>query len=472
MKKLTVGLGLIFSGYAANSFAALPTGVSSRCDVTVPNFCGGFTFGLTGLYWRASSPELDFSVSYPNTTAFFDTSEDFRTFDATSHRIKHDFNWAWSANVGYIFPCSGNDVNLTYTHYDHDRQGDSREFAFPAFFPLSQVGIVAPFIFNFPVDELSISGVGTTDLGIEITFDGLFTSPENFDPTTLSLIVSPDDITRVAAKSSFENNTWDLDFGQTMNVGCNFHLRWFGGLRYSRLKQTLDVAIDAVGSLVVDPLDPLSSVFVTGSFTVEVPGTTPIELVGTALVFFDGAALVRDIVNQKSDFNGIGPRFGLSADYHLGGGFGITGSLSTSLLVGEVESSLRTRVDVGSVLPEGEAIVNIPSIGAGIGSLIDASGDAIAIGDFPAEFLELGFNHPDDTRIVPNIDAKIGLDWTYQFCNCSHSKLTIEAGYMVSHYFNAIDRLSVVEATAPEFRSRHTVDVSFDGPYVGVQVAL
>ncbi len=43
---------------------------------------------------------------------------------------------------------------------------------------------------------------------------------------------------------------------------------------------------------------------------------------------------------------------------------------------------------------------------------------------------------------------------------------------MVSHYFNAIDRLSVVEAVAPEFGTRHTVDVDFDGPYIGVQVAL
>ncbi len=80
---------------------------------------------------------------------------------------------------------------------------------------------------------------------------------------------------------------------------------------------------------------------------------------GTA-PFPDVDALVRDIVNQKSDFNGIGPRFGLTGDYHLGGGFGIIGSLSTSLLVGEIESRLHTRIDVEPVLPlAGEGTVDI-----------------------------------------------------------------------------------------------------------------
>src|ERR1700722_12049198 len=116
MKKLTVGLAVLLSGYAANSLAALPTGVASRCDVTLPSFCGGFTFGLTGLYWRVSSPELSFAQSAPT---FFTTSN---TLDIReqAHHVNQNFNWAWSANIGYIFPCSGNDVVLAYTHYNHD----------------------------------------------------------------------------------------------------------------------------------------------------------------------------------------------------------------------------------------------------------------------------------------------------------------------------------------------------------------
>ena len=465
MKKLTAGLAVLLSGYAANSFAALPTGAGSRCEVTVPSFCGGFTFGLTGLYWRVSSPELDFGVSFPNNTSFIiDTSDDFsaRTFHGTHNHIKHDFNWAWSANIGYIFPCSGNDINLTYTHYDHDKKGDSRDFGFPSFLPLSIIDVAAPFIFEFPIDDLEVSGEGTFG-GNAADFSGEFFSPANFDPVSFHLVIDPEDVTRVCARANFENNTWDLDFGQTINVGCNFRLRWFGGLRYTRLKHTLDVTTEALGSLVVFD-EPI--VF-SGSFTVTANGSTTVRD-GTGTAFFpDVDALVRDIVNQKSDFNGIGPRFGMTGDYHLGGGFGIIGSLSTSLLVGEVESRLRTRIDVTPVLPlAGEGTVDIVDV------TNEQVTSLVASGDFDPEFIELCFNHPDETRVVPNIDAKIGLDWTYQFCNCSHSRLTIEAGYMVSHYFNAIDRLSVVEAIAPEFRTRHTVDVDFDGPYIGVQVAL
>lgn len=465
MKKLTVGLSLVFAGYAANSFAALPTGVSSRCDVNVPSFCGGFTFGLTGLYWRVSSPELDFGVSYPNTTSFFTDSGDFTSasFHANSNRIKHDFNWAWSANIGYIFPCSGNDVNLTYTHYDHDRRGDSRDFGFPTFLPLSSIGL-APFIFDYPLDSIEITGIGVTTVPVA------FTAVAEVDANLL-LDIDPSDVTRVAAKADFENNTWDLDFGQTINVGCNFRLRWFGGLRYTRLKNNLDVVTDAVGSLILDSApDPLVLTGVT--FSVTTAGVTTAVSGGTAILEFDVDAFVRDVVHQKSDFNGIGPRFGLTGDYHFGGGFGLIGSLSTSLLVGNVESRLRTRIDVvaDEVLP-GVVLASDAAVAfTGLTSVSEIT--AFGLDDFDPEFVELGFNHPDETRVVPNIDAKIGLDWTYQFCNCSHSKLTIEAGYMVSHYFNAVDRLSVIEAIAPELRTRHTVDVSFDGPYIGVQVAL
>ncbi len=467
MKKLTAGLAVLLSGYAANSFAALPTGAASRCDVTVPNFCGGFTFGLTGLYWRVSSPELDFGVSFPKNTSFIiDTSDDFsaRNFHGTHNHIKHDFNWAWSANIGYIFPCSGNDINLTYTHYDHDKKGDSRDFNFPSFLPLSLIDIAAPFIFEFPIEDLEVAGTGEIGGEVSVTFEGHFFSPENFDAASFHLLISPEDITRVCARANFENNTWDLDFGQTINVGCNFRLRWFGGLRYTRLKHSLDVTTEALGSLVVFD-EPI--VFI-GTFTVTPSGDPGIVLLGIGTATFpDVDALVRDIVNQKSDFNGIGPRLGMTGEYHLGGGFGIIGCLSTSLLVGEVESRLRTRIDVEPVLPlAGEGTVGLDLVTE------ETVTSLVASGDFSPEFIELCFNHPDETRVVPNIDAKIGLDWTYQFCNCSHSRLTIEAGYMVSHYFNAIDRLSVVEAITPEFRTRHTVDVDFDGPYIGVQVTL
>ena len=81
-----------------------------------------------------------------------------------------------------------------------------------------------------------------------------------------------------------------------------------------------------------------------------------------------------------------------------------------------------------------------------------------------------GFRHPEDTRVVPNLTAKLALDYSYQFCNCRHTKVVIQAGYQVDHYFNAIDRLGLVAADEAALNTRHTIDTSFDGPYIGIQV--
>ena len=43
---------------------------------------------------------------------------------------------------------------------------------------------------------------------------------------------------------------------------------------------------------------------------------------------------------------------------------------------------------------------------------------------------------------------------------------------MVSYYFNAVDRLSEAGAFYPDTSSRHTMGLSFNGPYVGIQVKV
>lgn len=456
MKKLTVGLAVLLSGYAANSLAALPTG-TSRCDVCVPSYCGGFTFGLTGLYWRASAPHLDYALSYPS---FADDS--FLFTNGHYHSIDNDYDWGWKANIGYVFPCSGNDVNLTYTHWDNDETDHvaNRDFAFlfPTLTSAFSDGFIAPFGVVTFTGTATIAGVA----------GGTFTAP-----TPILIPFSPADVVSVSARSEFRNETWDLDFGQTINVGCNFKLRWFGGLRYTRLEHDLDVTHDFAVTETALALDPVL-------IAVTLTTTTGTALVAPALIapVVDVAATLRDIVHQKSDFDGIGPRFGFDASYHLGGGFGVVGSLSTSLLVGEHEATFSERILTGGTITVVDATLTTIAIGDAEPGALPVSGELVTgpIGPvvlgptFPDE--TFSFKHPDETRVVPNIDAKLGLDWTYQFCNCSRSKVTIEAGYMVSHYFNAIDRLSAVGAFTPDTRSRHTIDASFDGPYVGVQVNL
>lgn len=444
MKKLTLGLAVLLSGFAANSLAFLPTG-TSRCDVSVPNYCGGFTFGVTGLWWRASSPEQDFATSFADI--------DLVTFDglgdAHSHRNKHDYEWGFKANVGYIFPCSGNDVNLTYTHWDNDHHNGTDELTLPTDATLDAIGspIFGPII---PLTGLATGIAYTPVLPLSsIVFDPLFT----FD--TLD--------THVSSKTEFENHTWDLDFGQAINVGCNFKVRWFGGLRYTHLEYKQNTTFETVltGS---DPLLAFTGGELLSATVFDGAGV----LAGTEL-----ALDVFDHFHNRSKFNGIGPRLGFDLNWGFCNGFGVVGSLSAALLVGEEDSSLTQRVTLDGAFAalgitlDGVSGITVPAVPEGTTYTVNPF-----ISTFAFDTGFIGFHHPDETRVVPNIDAKLGLDWTYQFCNCSRSKLTIEAGYLVSHYFNAIDRLSAVEFTDPEFRTRHTIDTSFDGPYVSVQVAL
>lgn len=59
----------------------------------------------------------------------------------------------------------------------------------------------------------------------------------------------------------------------------------------------------------------------------------------------------------------------------------------------------------------------------------------------------------DTHRVVTVVDAKFGADYTYIFNNAANSNLTLEAGWIFSNYFNAIDRLQTKITVAPPIYS-------------------
>lgn len=474
MKRLTVGLAALLSGYVANSFAALPTSNTSKCDVCVPNYCGGFTFGLTGLYWRPSSPLLDYALTYPSAYAFTSgstTSVSGSTFsNGCYHNTDHRYDWGFKANIGYVFPCSGNDVYLTYTNWTHsntDRPGNHFGFILPATslgssFATSGLGLSPTFVTSLS----TIPVTGTALLGAAAA-----TFATTLPSTTLTLAIDPSTITiaDIYGKSRLQDHTWDLDFGQGINVGCNFRMRWFGGLRYSRLERDLDIGTLA-NFASTTPSTPATGL----TFGVTTAAGT-VAGAGTVAPVFSLAGTINDYLHQKSDFNGIGPRFGVDASYHLGGGFGVIGNIATSLLIGRThDTSCETVNTAGTVSLVGTAAGGSTATIAVDGVPLTSTLVNSAVLAFdPATLTQVfSFSYDHENRVVPNIDAKLGLDWTYQFCNCSRTKLTIEAGWMVSHYFNAVDRLTSLAAFGPDLSNRRAADVSFDGPYLNVQVNL
>lgn len=349
MKKIMLGMALVLSGITTNSFA-LP---KTSCDVNVPCFNGGLTFGLAGLYLRPSTSEIDYALVYPTIT---------ESTNGSVKSVDPDYDWGYRVNVGYMFPCTGNDVSLTYTNFkSSDKDAVTLTTGQVLFSTLT------PFVFG--ADEF----IGTSS----------------------------------NAKTTFEVQAVDLDFGQHLSLGCNTRMRFTGGLRYARLDTQLDV-----------------------------------NHIATALFDTDGP-MDRLVLNSKqnSRFQGVGPRFGTAIDYNIGHGFNVIGEATGALLIGHVKSDYTEH----AVITEGTVVED----------------DAFA-----------GYKYSEDTRVVPNLTAKLGLGYNFQFNNCSQTKFTIEAGYQVDHYFNATDRLGGVGISQPEMRTRHSIDTSFAGPYVGLQVHI
>lgn len=141
-----------------------------------------------------------------------------------------------------------------------------------------------------------------------------------------------------------------------------------------------------------------------------------------------------------SDFEGVGPRVGVDSRYCFGSGFGLDAQLSTSLLIGNVDAGYNTRAEV-----------NFPGAFRVGGSVESAN--------------------VTRSRVVPNIDVKLGVDYTYPIsCGCNKSAMVVEAGYQTSSYFNAIDHTTVVVPAGDAFAYQGTTtDVTFDGIYFGVK---
>lgn len=434
MKKITLGIAFIFGSITANAAA---NNLPSATSVYVPMLCSGFTVGITGLYWRTSSNFQDYGVASPNPP--------ITPFDGHYLQLKPNYDWGYKANIGYIFPYSGSDIQLTYTQYDQNKTNSD--------FSLNE--IIAPY------DATLI----TTPIVFEdiIFYDGstlVSTNPTLPVVLDAGTIIQPD----VAVTASIETNHYalDLNYGQHINIGSNFKLRWFGGLRYANLEQKLQINSSALTRTVTPVI--LTDVAVVAE---DGEGTT---VTGTIsfITRNDVAFNHEEAINQKAKFQGVGPQFGTDVTYELKNGFGLTGSLSTALLVGQQQSTFNNTINNETVY-ETLANVNIA------GDLSGLDFDVIITGndDFiTANSGDTSYSRPDTTRIVPNMDAKIGVNYVTQFCNSTGTTLSIEAGYAVSYYWNSIDRLPLSGSIDFAADGNRTTNISFGGPYVGIQVKL
>jgi Legionella pneumophila major outer membrane protein precursor len=112
---------------------------------------------------------------------------------------------------------------------------------------------------------------------------------------------------------------------------------------------------------------------------------------------------------QEGTFSGIGPRFGSDAQINLGQGFSIRGRLGLSALMGSSDPTLSYVTTDTTTNPTTVAPYSI--------------------------------NQDSSTRVVPEMDGRLGLNYTYDFN--SNMALGVEAGWQAVNYFNAVAQESI-----------------------------
>lgn len=147
---------------------------------------------------------------------------------------------------------------------------------------------------------------------------------------------------------------------------------------------------------------------------------TPYDASNNALGLISGT--------QEGTFSGIGPRFGSDAQINLGQGFSVRGRLGLSALIGSSDPSL----------------------------------DYITTDYATNTATPYSFNHDSRTQVVPELDGRLGLNYTYDFN--SNMALGVEAGWQAVNYFNAVAQESTTDGSID-----HS-NFALQGPYARLQL--
>jgi len=358
MKKHYTMLAVAGLAASLSAYAAVPTD-AQPFQLVVPNLKSGLEINLEGLLLRPSNSTLGYGVISPLTPANTPALPIVVDSSQTLAQVNPDYNFGFRVGLGYIFPNSGNDVQINWTHFDHSTTdsvtaGAGEELTTAA-------GIVLPNFTNNP-------RIIPIDQGVNLVIDN------DVSPTVSSTV-------------NFKADAIDLDVGQYLDVGTRLRMRMFGGLRFARVEtnQTDSAAFGVNENL-------------------EIVGAAPV-LLGV------GSYAETDSFNSK--FTGVGPRFGIDTSYHIANCFGIVGHVAGALLVGKVDDNTNsdlslnldatpTGIDFG--FPNGE----IASIGT--------SGSSSETRVVPAFDAKLGLDYTYIFANQAQLSLEAGYQWT-QYIN-------------------------------------------------------
>ena len=222
-------------------------------------------------------------------------------------------------------------------------------------------------------------------------------------------------------------NAVDLVFGQWIKIGDRLDLHPFGGLRWA------DVDSSFKGKYY-----PTNGASVSGAG--DYANTT-------------STSSIYDKIS--SDFDGIGPRAGFDTAVHLGSGFSIVGTFAGSLLVGDIDSKFSNTT------------YNTTTSSSHLLGVTSSSG-AVTTTGYRVK------NNNNNTSVVPELDARLGLDYMYAFTPAT--SMNIQLGYQVVNYFNVTEADFVSAGASQQGGLVNTTsnreDWGYQGPYLRLQLNI
>jgi hypothetical protein len=244
----------------------------------------------------------------------------------------------------------------------------------------------------------------STNYGIPLTLVNTDADAVIFPLDTQDL--DPGELFHASAKMEYDFDAVDLTFGQYVNIGPRLQTRLFAGLRYMRLNSDLSTST---------------------AFTQTDAGTGEI----TGFNYTNGSL--------NSSFNGLGPLFGIKADYYLGMGFGISGAFDAALLVGDLSFSGNQRQ-------------------------LSTDEDFVVTGRTVNDL-----NWDSQNTVSPAFDGKFGLNYKYQFNN--GTLVALELGYQVTKYIDVVEQMDRGGTDATYFDTDVT-NFGLNGPYLTLNVKV
>lgn len=263
--------------------------------------------------------------------------------------------------------------NLNYVIYNKELPAQSPTWLEREIQPDFDAGFELSFRYNFPRGEgqdvsLTWTHLNTSDSSSTVAPDASYFLGPDYEIGPAGI-----PIRNATGRAKFYYDVVNLDVGQYLKFGQHLTMRFFGGLSAASLQEKVKAVYTGIRG---------------GTFA------GPFSMTQKVL----------------SDFSGIGPRFGVHADYDTSWcGFGFLGEIAGSALIGSLHSKTSY-------------------IGSGV-ELLRVYGQT-------TNYQTIKDQHV--YQVIPALDTKLGINYKYNIKNCM--LLTIAAGYQAAVYVNAISQ--------------------------------